>query len=528
MPFVIKRYRSIGFQPVALLALALMLALSASDFASAEEEWIERSPKRIPTGRDDHVMAFHEELGLVVMFGGDNASSYTWLYDGINWTRFDDPGSPAPRRESVMAYDSHRKLIVLFGGFDYVIENQTTWEFDGEKWKGRIPASSPDGRSDHAMAYDAERRQMIMFGGEGIDEDTWAYAEGKWRTVNREGNTPGERGGHGMVYDSDRKVIVLFGGNLGGDFYNDTWEWDGERWRDVTPAGTSPPGMRAFAMVYDKLRKRTVVFGGRDEMLDGFNATWEWDGIRWREIETTTAPPARHECAAAYDSVRHRMVLFGGSAGEGPENRFMNDTWWYPNNPPAIFHDPVLGAFPGADVEINAELLDYDSDTEQARLFWRNSGETEYLSFPMKKIAKSAAADTAGETTEVVGTIDGGDISEDGFEYYIRSTDPDGSRRYIYNGTAEAPYPVSIGDVGAISIFIKPKNARKRGAMWRPAGTKEWQKSGATVRGLTPGDLGIEFKSIEKFNKPKDFTVLVIHGKKSNYTVEYTPKVSSQ
>ena len=497
----------------------LLLALGTATIAGAQEKWVERDSLFVPPGRDDHMMAFDAERGWVLMFGGDNAGSATWVWDGEGWRDLGIEGPPVTR-ESAMAYDSVRKVIVMFGGYDFYANSNATYEFDGEQWVGYALESAPVGRSDHAMAFDEERGVMIMFGGEGVDVNTWAYNGDSWYLVNPEENTPGERSGHQMVYDSERRVIVLFGGSLGETLFNDTWEWDGEQWIDVTPAEGSPPAMRDFAMAYDSLRKKTVIFGGRAGTLDGFDSTWEWDGTAWAEVNTAARPSQRHECAAAYDSIRNRMVLFGGSTGNTEENRYKSDTWWYPNNPPDIVHEPVLGIMPNKSLPVRTAIFDYDGDAFEAYVYYRDSGETEFQRAQMEQTS----------TNTFAALIPPDQFSDQGVEYYIATFDELGSGRWGYLGDADSPNVVAISETGSVSIFIKPLNARQKGASWRPLGMKEWIKSGKTLRGLKPGDLTIQFKSISQniWRKPEDMVVKVIPGRKIEYIAEYERRDQEQ
>jgi len=507
-----RKARSHTHSGVTKTALPLLLALLviAASPGAAHEKWKELSPVHTPAGRDDHMMAFDSDRGLVVMFGGDNAGNPTWIWNGEDWRNLRISG-PAVRRESALAYDSRRKVVVMFGGYDYVIDNESTWEFDGEVWTQVVPEDSPAGRSDHAMVFDSDSGLVIMFGGERVDDNTWGYDGSDWFKVNPEGNTPGGRWGHAMAYDSDRKRIVLFGGISDNAIMNDTWEWKGTRWVDVSPAAEdSPPPMRDHVMVYDSLRKRVVLFGGRDDGPEGFDQTWEWDGSSWTEINTSVNPSARHECAAAYDSWRDRTVLFGGSS-EGAEDRYKDDTWWYPNNPPVIEHEPILGVFPNRPLEVSAEIVDYDEDGIEARVFYRREGDASFRSLPMQGLTGAGFA----------ATIPAEDVLQGGLEYYIRATDPDGSGRHGFNGTRDTPHRVSVSDVGSLKVYIMPRTARKRGALWRILGTEEWLKSGTAVRNLEPGEVAVQFKTISNWRKPKSETVTIINGRRTTLTFEY-------
>ena len=505
-----------------LWVLSALVLLSPSASIAQEIKWEERFPEVVPVGRDDHMMTFDSERGLVVMFGGDNADHVTWLWDGTNWFQASPDTQPALKREAALVYDSVRKVSVLFGGYDLVLGDvvNVTWEFDGEFWVGKMPPNAPAPRNNHAMAFDAERELIILFGGDVNDDLTWSYDGVDWRVANEEDNSPGLRGAHGMVYDSDRQVIILFGGSRGSTYYRDTWEWDGVSWEDVSPEIVEgeeenyPPAMRAFAMVYDSHRKKTVVFGGRDNDLDGFDDTWEWDGAAWQKVEAVNYPPKRHECDAAYDSIRRRTVLFGGSSGDTIEDRYKSDTWWYPNGPPVFRHQPLLGAYPDRDAVVTTDIIDYDGDRIEATLFYRAAGDIDYSSIDMRR----------EDDDTFSASIPAGEFSEKGIEYYLEAGDPDGSDLTVLDGGADLPYYVSVGSIGSIRLRIKPKEARELGALWRPVGTTEWIKSGEVAKDLEPGDLEIQFKSIEDYNKPQDFFVYVIHGKRTNYVAEYVPK----
>lgn len=138
----------------------------------------------------------------------------------------------------------------------------------------------------------------------------------------------------GMVYDSRRKRTVLFGGevygvnprgsnaNIGLYNSNDTWEWDGQLWVRRNPANRPPP-MTQFGITYDSDRGRVVVFGGYKTFPPNYssgtaqinNDVWEWDGVNWSQIVSTTPSPlARTQASMCYDTVRQEVLMMGGSA----------------------------------------------------------------------------------------------------------------------------------------------------------------------------------------------------------------------
>src|SRR5207249_602692 len=95
--------------------------------------WTQKSPITSPPGRFWHAMAYDAAHGQVLMFGGDNGSSFdgdTWMWDGTNWTRKALSTDQAPRALPAMAYDEAHGQVVLFGGASagYYAD---TWVWDG-------------------------------------------------------------------------------------------------------------------------------------------------------------------------------------------------------------------------------------------------------------------------------------------------------------------------------------------------------------------------------------------------------------
>jgi hypothetical protein len=62
----------------------------------------------------DQAAEYNADRVVVVLFGGDSASTETRLYDGQSWTLHRVPGPP-PRTLPATVYDAARKTLVLFG-----------------------------------------------------------------------------------------------------------------------------------------------------------------------------------------------------------------------------------------------------------------------------------------------------------------------------------------------------------------------------------------------------------------------------
>jgi hypothetical protein len=131
-------------------------------------------------------------------------------------------------------------------------------------------------------------------------------------------STPSARFGAAMAYDSARGRLVLFGGQLvGGSLSNATYEFDGAHWQEIN-AATPPSARYGHAMVYDSARQVVVLFGGRTGpgSSDFDNGTFTYDGVAWT-FRSSGVPTARAGHGMAFDSARGRTVLFGGLLSGG-------------------------------------------------------------------------------------------------------------------------------------------------------------------------------------------------------------------
>ncbi len=143
-----------------------------------------------------------------------------------------------------------------------------------------------------------------------------------WWRIATEGPSP--RSSHAMVYDEERFVMLLFGG-WGGGPLDDTWEFDGLDW--VRIETSSQPAARGYhAMAYDAFSGRTVLFGGANDSETGFEFgdTWEFDGEDWTLV-AGGGPTPRYGHSMVYDWANDSVILFGGF--EESLGRFSNETW---------------------------------------------------------------------------------------------------------------------------------------------------------------------------------------------------------
>jgi len=187
-----------------------------------------------PPPRNEHALAYDSRRGVTVLFGGRSGNQEvadTWEWDGQTWTLRTPSGDsvPSARVGHRLAFDEQRGTVVLFGGRSGDVFNRTyrgdTWEWDGSAWTFRSD-SGPIPRWQHAMAYASDRHTVLVYGGYSWPSyslnDTWEWDGTHWLSL---GTGPPWREGHAMVHDRARGVLVLFGGLSGPHPQGDTWEF---------------------------------------------------------------------------------------------------------------------------------------------------------------------------------------------------------------------------------------------------------------------------------------------------------------
>jgi hypothetical protein len=245
----------------------------------------------------------------------------------LSYISFAQEMLPGKRAHHSIIYDAKLSRVILTGGSTPLnggssfIFYDDTWAFDGKRWEKQDVTS--DQRSGAALAQEMPKGKVYSIGGfrNNISlADVRVLNKKGWSTVSTL-PLPGITEA-GVVYDSKRKVFVLFGGSIsGGGVNNNTWEWDGEKWKKIE--SENPPGRQAFTMVYDEHRKVTVVFGGMGATpKEIFGDTWEYDGKTWKKV-SDGGPGARMAMGFTYDSKRGMLIIFGGSSANG----ILGDTW---------------------------------------------------------------------------------------------------------------------------------------------------------------------------------------------------------
>ncbi len=296
-------------------------------------DWCELAdPDGAPSPRSGHAMAYDSARARTVLFAGNTAGGLngeTWEWDGDEWHLVGQSG-PAARYKHVMAYDGTRGVVVLFGGYDANGWNGETWEWDGTGWALRT-SGGPTPRSSSAMAYDDDYGVVVLFGGRdagGPIAETWEWDGNAWTQRTPDWPpVPSPRAGHAMAYDLDRARVVLFGGTNSVPVVGDTWEWDGANLAWCFRTGEGAPSRSGHAMAYDAGRGETVLFGGWVSVNRRSDETWAWDGSAWAQRSPVHKPSARCSHALTYDSRRAVLVLFGGATGSPFDPVLSNETW---------------------------------------------------------------------------------------------------------------------------------------------------------------------------------------------------------
>jgi hypothetical protein len=276
-----------------------------------------------PVARSGAAIAYDENRGVVVMFGGTANGTTpledTWTWDGARWTQRHPAVSPSPGSLGppttpgrgpkpqalpglLMADDAASGSLVLYG------IPSSTWTWDGQNWHRFSTAPPERGTNDAAaMAYDPGSRSVLLFltpaGGSG---QTWRWDGAAWTQLHPR-TTPDVVMGS-LAFDGGR--LLLFGipfGQVQGQYVTRTWAWDGTDWSPLAPAVRLPVAT-SYAAAYDQADHRIVVY------LDytGGPETWLWDGATWSRAHPQHQPPDRFGAAAWYDPRTREVALYGG------------------------------------------------------------------------------------------------------------------------------------------------------------------------------------------------------------------------
>jgi hypothetical protein len=232
-------------------------------------DWHEMKPEHSPSPRQGASMAYDQEHGTMILFGGeDKSGNYmyndTWLWDGKDWQQLFPENLPAPRRGAQMFFDGDTHQLLLAGGFTWkgTDKDKTpspygdTWAWDGSNWLYLISNDQPFIVTSPTVAYDPTRKRSVVFDVNRML--TWNGAS--WQVAQTTG-MPQNRFGPTLAIDTNNGKILFFGGVTDGIQSNDTWLLEGDTWQKLNPDLT-PSARDAHAMFYDPVRKSYILYGG--------------------------------------------------------------------------------------------------------------------------------------------------------------------------------------------------------------------------------------------------------------------------
>lgn len=286
---------------------------------------------QIPCPRNQPVIAYHEELEVIFLFGGFCSESKTrlkdlWKFENGAWKEISSNQAPQARSGHALVYDSSNDRLILFGGKNNDGELLSDlWSWEGTDWQ-LLSEQGPPARQSHRIV--TTKSGIILFGGSNGDgkslSDTWIFSENSW-VENNTGTKPPGRRQHTLTFDEKRKKVVLFGGfdRVEGEkiVFGDTWEFDGADW-SLTDTNLDI-ARDHHAMVYNPHTNSTVLFGGYN---DGYlGDTWSWNGRKWKKL-AASGPARAGKPGLVFDSNLKRIVLFGGGNND---NMHPMDFWWF-------------------------------------------------------------------------------------------------------------------------------------------------------------------------------------------------------
>jgi hypothetical protein len=201
-----------------------------------------------PSPRCGHAMAFDEEAGMTILFGGidpyDKPLGDTWLFNGDSWRRLRRRGPPA-RRYAAFAYSPDLHGCVLHGGAVDDLGRKKfgdTWLFRGDAWEGLPDEFETDARDDHGLAYHRAAGALVMLEGVSGARGILQLSSTGWEPVYAAPLHPRHQCSP-LAWDDGLNGLVLHGGEAhhGGAQFDTTWVLRVSR-QPRRASGTGPAG----------------------------------------------------------------------------------------------------------------------------------------------------------------------------------------------------------------------------------------------------------------------------------------------
>jgi hypothetical protein len=170
-----------------------------------------------PPARCGHCMAYDEQAGGAVLFGGIDAKfnslGDTWLFDGGSWRKVGGAGPPA-RRYAAMAYDPDLKGCLLHGGSEDEAGRRSfgdAWLFRHNTWKQMATNFDIDPRDDHGFGYHQSANRMVTLEGVAGTRGILVRNADGWQSVEANPLHPRHQCSP-LVWDTDLGGLLLHGG----------------------------------------------------------------------------------------------------------------------------------------------------------------------------------------------------------------------------------------------------------------------------------------------------------------------------
>ena len=186
-------------------------------------------------------------------------------------------------------------------------------------------------------------------------------------------------------------------------------------------------------------------------------------GGKPKQPKPVTPPPRRRRSRR-----RRRRRLRPRAADDAAERRRGEEVH-------GLLHTPVDESRPNAPIPVRAKL-GCDVGATRVFLFFRGSGQEDFLSVPMKN--------TSG--AEWVGVIPGDAVTGKSLQYYLEARDARG-RAVVNAGSGPSPFVVVISDTRGGAV--ERARGRRRGSAHEGAARQEAQGRGAQVDARPPVHL---------------------------------------
>lgn len=146
-----------------------------------------------PIPRARTAMAFDRTRRQTVLFGGATWSNGpgdaqqffgdTWTWDGNHWTRTSSDGPP-PRYAHAVSFDDRAGVVLLYGGENATTKFEDMWQWDGKRWSEiTLTGPTPGPRYFPKMVFDRARGRTVLYGGSASSMATWEWDGTRWHEI---------------------------------------------------------------------------------------------------------------------------------------------------------------------------------------------------------------------------------------------------------------------------------------------------------------------------------------------------------